>query len=355
MPTKTAVPKLKTIIKLLPEIFPEGISHRQDLISEMTARTIFVMFYTGAIEGRDRWIRPDQVTKMTDRQANRVSATDREYWTRESVAPGKMKTVPERWYSVNTRESIRDESIARLVSVAAAKQKPNVPVTSSTPRYALSQDFAVLFEQPNTRLIRQWQETSLRPEALARIALLKQGISTASGHLLIKLPTGETRRLSPGPSSGLTKMVIEQFTPRFLKEPGLILLSESGKKIVQQDDQLAKSIGLNISVADVLPDIVLVDLGAKTPLIVFIEVVINSGPISEKRKEDLLRSAEKTGFSPKNILFVTAFLDHNSTGFRKFAADIAWGSFAWFAAEPDYIIIMRGGASVQPEFLFELA
>ena len=37
----------------------------------MAAKTIFVMLYTGAVTDRDRWIRPDQVTRMTDDQASR--------------------------------------------------------------------------------------------------------------------------------------------------------------------------------------------------------------------------------------------------------------------------------------------
>jgi hypothetical protein len=60
---------LKTISERLPLIFPEGIAHRNYLTREIAAKTIFVMVYVGAVEGTDRWLRPDQVTKMTDTQA----------------------------------------------------------------------------------------------------------------------------------------------------------------------------------------------------------------------------------------------------------------------------------------------
>lgn len=63
------VPSLQTIIIRLPLIFPEGIEHRNYVIREMAAKTIFVMLYIDAVEGTGRWLRPDQVTKMTDLQA----------------------------------------------------------------------------------------------------------------------------------------------------------------------------------------------------------------------------------------------------------------------------------------------
>src|SRR5688572_14897411 len=47
-------------------------------VREMAAKTIFVMLYTGAVTDRDRWIRPDQVTRMTDHQVGRTSDKDRE-------------------------------------------------------------------------------------------------------------------------------------------------------------------------------------------------------------------------------------------------------------------------------------
>lgn len=53
----------------LPEIFPEGSANREHSVWEIAAKTIFVMLYVGAVEGRDRWIRPDQVTRMTNAQA----------------------------------------------------------------------------------------------------------------------------------------------------------------------------------------------------------------------------------------------------------------------------------------------
>lgn len=76
----------------------------------MAARTVFVMLYVGALADEDRWIRPDQVTRMTDDQAKRTSENERHAWEEQSLKP-KKESIPGRWYAANTREPIRDETI----------------------------------------------------------------------------------------------------------------------------------------------------------------------------------------------------------------------------------------------------
>jgi hypothetical protein len=41
---------------------------------------------------------------------------------------------------------------------------------------------------------------------------------------------------------------------------------------------------------------------------------------------------------------VTAYLDRSHHAFRKTIAELAWRSFAWFAAEPEQIIALHDGA-----------
>lgn len=141
------VPDLSVIQSRLPFIFPEGTEHRSFLIRDMAAKTIFVMFYTGAVEGRGVWIRPNQVTKMTDEQAAIREDAARLNWTNDSLAPGSMKDIPNRWYAVDTREPIRDETLRLgLVMLGAVVERQGLPTTSSKPRYALNVDFARLFD-----------------------------------------------------------------------------------------------------------------------------------------------------------------------------------------------------------------
>lgn len=53
----------------LVKIFPEGTANRNFVTREIAAKTVFVMLYVGAIRGMEIWLRPDQVTRMTDEQA----------------------------------------------------------------------------------------------------------------------------------------------------------------------------------------------------------------------------------------------------------------------------------------------
>lgn len=253
--TLPAVPSLELIRKRLARIFPEGVEHRTYVTRAIAAKTVFVMCYAGAREGTDRWIRPDQVTKMTNRQAGKTDDTSRERWMRDSLSPGKMRVVPGRWYAVNTRESIRDETLRMgLVHLGAVVERRGVPTTSARPRYALQRDFALLFrvdlsEREFRRVAGEWQQRYLSAPGLARIRLRERGALAGgrSMRVLVTLPSGETRTMAPGPSSVVTKAVVEDFAVRFLIEPAIVLISEPGNKIIAEDDKVARSLGLEIT------------------------------------------------------------------------------------------------------------
>jgi hypothetical protein len=160
-------------------------------------------------------------------------------------------------------------------------------------------------------------------------------INDLSRSLMVAFPNGETRRLKPGPSSEITKAVIEVFAPRFLTQPAILFVSESGNKVVARDDELARSIGLAIKADKNLPDTILVDLGPEHPLIVFIEVVATDGPINDRRKQALEELAKEAGFPLEHVAFVTAYLDRSGSPFKKSVDALAWGSYAWFVSEPE--------------------
>lgn len=356
------VPPLKLIKERLPLIFPEGIENRNYVIREIAAKTIFVMFYVGAVEGNDVCIRPDQVTKMTDDVSLKVSETERTEWRKDSLTPGKMKDVPNCWYAANTREPIRDETLrSGLIQLNAVKERRDLPTTSSKPRYALRKDFAELFEIRLSGLklsdeIKKWQEKALSPGALARLKLVRKGIvaSETGKEILVRFPNGETRKMAAGPSSVISKAVIEEFALKFLKKPGVIFLSESGKKVVARDDELAAAIGLRIEADKNLPDIILVDIEPENPLIVFVEAVATDGPINRMRKDALLDIALEAGFQKEQVAFITAFMDRVSTPYRKLSSVLAWGTFAWFASEPDNIVIFKEKPGKHEKMLYQL-
>ena len=150
----------------LQTIFPEGTANRNYVTRETAAKTVFVMQYIGAVEGAECWLRPDQVTRMTDAQAALADDQDREAWLTESMrlAAGYIEG---RWYAANTREPIRDETLREgLVRMGAVKERQGLPTTSPLPRYALAAEFARLFDSGLTGEalqagIEEWQATNL--------------------------------------------------------------------------------------------------------------------------------------------------------------------------------------------------
>ncbi|WP_336212092.1 BsuBI/PstI family type II restriction endonuclease [Enterobacter sp. P82] len=347
-----SVPSMSIILERLPKIFPEGTENRNYLIREMAGKTIFVMFYAGAIEGEGRWIRPNQVVNMGDSQTAKTSEDERLQWIENSLKSKKKRFQPaDAWYAENTREPIRDETLKNgLIPCRAVLKREGIPTTSSAPRYCLNKAFANLFDENLSGdelelAIDNWQKSYLNKAALSRIRLLKSGAAIASDAVTVTFPNGEMRILAPGPSSVIAKAVIESFALRFLKNPAVLWLSESGNKVVARDEVLATELGLVIEPSKALPDIILVDLGddedGTDMLVVFIEVVATDGPINRERKIVLTRLALEAGFSEKNLAFLTAFSDRSVAQFKKAITELAWGSYAWFASEPEHLIELR--------------
>ena len=97
----------------LQAIFPEGTENRNYVTREMAAKTVFVMLYIGAIEGAECWLRPDQVTRMTDAQAGLVEHAARGAWLQEPTRRA-LGSIEGRWYArvVLKREPARFDATA---------------------------------------------------------------------------------------------------------------------------------------------------------------------------------------------------------------------------------------------------
>jgi hypothetical protein len=325
------------------DIFPVGTPYRNDITNLTAASTVFVALYIGAIENGEQLLGPKHVYRMTEEQAALIDPDARTAYIAAIRSPkGEIKGA--RWYADNTREGIRDDTLREgLVAIGAVIARGDIPTTSSKPRYALTASFAALFDpalvgDALAKAIAAWQAASLSKGALARLAINLQGAGKSGSKVIVTFPNGETRLLKPGPSSELTKAVVEVFAPRFLEEPAVLSISESATKVIARDEALAKSIGLNIQVDKNLPDAILADLGPPHPLLIFVEVVASDGPISERRKADLLKLVDAAGFPKEHVAFVTAYLDRSTAPFKKNVNTLAWGSYAWFASEPDGLL-----------------
>lgn len=239
------------VAERLPLIFPEGTPNRTYCVRELAASTVFAALYIGAVEGADRYLGPVHVYRMTVEQAAKADDADR-----LGYAASVLKKNPQiggtRWYADNTREPIRDETLRDgLVAIGAVTRREDLPTTSGLPRYALKAEFALLFNPALDgasleAAIGQFQRDHLSKSALARVTIMRAGAAASSTGVLVRFPSGETRQLAPGPSSFISQAVVEVFAPRFLEQPAVLWLSESGNKVVMRDDKIAAAIGLRI-------------------------------------------------------------------------------------------------------------
>jgi hypothetical protein len=329
------------------QIFPEGTPQRNYCTREMAARTVFVMLYIGAVEDSGMWMAPKHVYRMGESQGALQSDEEREAYIRAVERPGSG-APPDRWFQDNTREPIRDETLRDgLVRIGAVVTRPGLPTTSSKGRYALQSAFASLFDpalqdEPLVTAITAWQERYLSAGALARVRLQQRSATAAQSRVLVTLPNGETRQMEAGPSSVITKAVVEVFAQRFLGNPAVLWISESGNKVIQRDDELAQALGLRIETDKLLPDTILVDLAPREPLFVFVEAVASAGEITEARRAAFLELITGAGFDAGHVAFVTAFQDRNGAAFKRAVANLAWGSFAWCLSEPEHLIVFDG-------------
>lgn len=338
---------IEEIQERLKVIFPREIDINGYITREMGAKTVFTLLYGFCVNGEE-WIRPATITCMTDEQAIKQHPEGRRNWLKLSQSKDAPRDVPGRWYKPNTREPIRDETLREMVRLNAVLERPGLPTTSPLPKYSLQAQFAELFnlelkEEALAEAIEQWQAENLSAVALARVALSKRLVAYSSGGVLIQLPNGETRKLAAGPSNELAKAVVEDFTKRFMKDPAVVLISESAKKLVMKDDDICQAIGFDVNVSTVLPDLILAELGESRPIIVFVECVATDGPVNDRRKTELIELAQSAGYGEQDCAYVTVFKDRSDAASRKLVPSIAWGTFLWYASEPDNIISLCEG------------
>lgn len=348
----------EVVAERLPLIFPEGTPNRNYCVRELAASTIFAALYIGAVEGSDRYLGPVHVYRMTVEQAVDVSDAARLEYSAKVL--GKKAAIQgRRWYADNTREPIRDESLRDgLVAVGAVIRREDLPTTSGQPRYALKKAFARLFDPALEgahleQAIGEFQAAHLSKSALARIAIMLAGAAAKGAGVLVTFPNGETRQLAPGPSSIISRAVVEVFAPRFLAQPAVLWLSESGNKVVVRDDKIANAIGLKIEADKNLPDLILADLQENGAVLVFVEVVATDGAMHERRKEAIYGLTDAAGFGRHQVAFVTAYQDRNSAGFKKTVSQLAWGTMVWFVSEPHQLVLFHTGGD-RPATLREL-
>ena len=75
-------------------------------------------------------------------------------------------------------------------------------------------------------------------------------------------------------------------------------------------------------------------------------------PVSEIHER--LRVIFPEGTPNRNYVTREIAADRDNTAFKGSVSELAWKSFAWFASEPEHIIMLHRGANVEQAHLSDL-
>lgn len=216
--------------------------------------------------------------------------------------------------------------------------KPGAARNDSQRGYAISDDFGSF-----ARMLAEGGYQKLLADRVAIGGSLAARLSAARDLEMIPviIPEGMTLELTPGEHNRLQKAVIEQFLPRFGYEAELLYLGDAADKFLRLQQE--KLDALNFFKLDhgELPDIIA--YSQQKNWLFLIEAFYSTGSMSPLR---LLQLQALCRECTAEIVFVTAFL--NRAAFRKSAAEIAWETEVWIAAEPDHLIHFNGGKFLGP-------
>jgi len=321
------------------------MEQRRSLIRDSAAAAIWVFLYAQAVDGvTENRVRPNMVTTMGDSQAALVTIAERDDWYRRALAR-RLGVPVDRWYGENTRESIRDETINGMVACGAILED-SLPPASSRPRYRLASHYAELFNPALTgdelnQSIRGWRETYLSPAARTRIGILRD-MSLAQGQVSIELPSGGTRIIPAGPSAQLAKATVERMLPRFFHQPIVLALAEGRARTHYEDARRLRDLGLELN-PRLMPDLLAADLAAGPRgdqlLLVAVELVATSGEMNPTRLAQIANWLQDRDHGKTALVAGTVFLHRRDSAALRLGPNVAWGTFIWYAAEPQFVTL----------------
>ncbi|MEE2570757.1 BsuBI/PstI family type II restriction endonuclease [Pseudarthrobacter sp. J64] len=263
------------------------------------------------------------------------------------------------WYADNSREPLRDDVFHPWSELGAILGAPHLDTTSPAPRWILRRSFAQLFDpslhgEELQEAVDTWIQTHMSASARLR-ASLANARARATLSLPVRMPDGTTRDLAPGKSSEIIQGVIQGWAIVRLKDPAVLAISEPGEKFHTADATIFAAAGISIDVSNLLPDILIVDLGTTPMDIWVVEVVATDGPIHERRKRKLMEWAAQQGLPPENLRYLTAFLSRNHSAAKRLMPSLAAGTHAWFLDEPELELSWAEIASTIPDNIVQLS
>ncbi|MBW5250111.1 restriction endonuclease [Streptomyces sp. P01-B04] len=296
------------------------------------------------------WARPTTVLWMSEEALTHNSDEDRKIW-REAAAKNHkhVVTLHESWgvpfqpsYRDNSRETLRDETFREWREHDAIRRRLDLPTSSSRPCWSLLDHFADLFDpdlpdEDMEQAAQKWRDKHLEKGARLKAHLAIKAETTKHA-VTVNLPNsgGATRELAAGISSLIIKGAIETWSVARLQTPVVLAISEPGDKVHVGDEKLLQTLGIKIDAKNILPDVLMADVGSDPVQFWVIEAVATDGAVTTARRKALLKWADQQGIKADRCSFLTAFWSRNDGAARKRLKDLASETWAWFADEPHH-------------------
>ena len=244
-------------------------------------------------------------------------------------------------YAPNTRETIRDEAVKHFVESGMLIRNPDNPSRPTNSGKTVYQIEPQALELCRSFGSLQWA-ANLESYSVSRELILRElGRERLMVRIPVTLPSGETVALSPGGQNPLIKAVIEQLCSRFVSAGMVIYIGDAEDKFLHLDTKYLKKLGVEISAAAKMPDVIVHD--PRRNWLLLIEAVTSAGPVDGKRRAELKQLFSKC---TAGLVFVTAFASRGAM--RSFLTQISWETEVWVAEHPDHLIHFNGERFLGP-------
>lgn len=239
-------------------------------------------------------------------------------------------------YAENSRETFRKQALHRFRTAALIEDNGKA-TNSPNYRYRLTEE---------TVQILRTMGTPKRNESIKRFLCYHEKLIDlyASKKKMTMMPVkinGESFKFSTGKHNELQKAIIEEFAPRFALNSECLYVGDTIEKDLVKNVEKLKALGLEITLHDKMPDVVL--YREDKDWIYFVESVTSVGPMDSKR---ILEIIEMTKDVTAGKIFVTAFPDFKT--YKKFAEELAWETEVWIAEMPEHMIHLNGDRFMGP-------
>jgi adenine-specific DNA-methyltransferase len=237
-------------------------------------------------------------------------------------------------YKPNTRETVRRQTVHQFVQHGLLMEnpdRPDRPINSPKWCYQLTPAALKVIKRVGTGAFKKELSTFLKNSATGALKARHRDLP----HEVVRMPNGFTIELSAGGQNTLIRSIIEEFIPRFVRKPRVLLLGDAANKEIISNGKALAQLGIVLPSRGKAPDVLVHD--AERDWLMVIEAVTSHGPVDQKRKNELTRifSTARPG-----LVFVSAFPDRKT--FTRFISTIAWETEVWIADAPDHMIHYNG-------------